>query len=277
MVLPFCFGTNCSCVYHMGCLEKHDSCIYHNSSLFVSPASECIIPKCKIRHEGICNHCSQRITTSLVKLLTNLGFCLSIRALFVETFRIKSIWPASIIKDVSENAVSPGGLIQRMCHPIIMQSWPNIWQSIRNSVEFVVDNGKVWIGWYWIEQKLLHHLPRIIPYSAVPKMVDGVSVPMLVSFRTAIGMGKSKRFQSINKDTFCRRTKYSCHTLDRLQSVIVAADYAGVLIADLMAETEHMDKMIRTLIDRGHAFVVNEYIYSTGFLKRVKEFDRFSF
>lgn len=268
---PFHYSRSCGCIYHFDCLTDLSSCIYHNDSHIASVVDkECIMPSCSSKTDNtVCHVCVKGIIARSIKILTNSGNRLSVGDLFDAVFRIKSLWTDSIAASVNPECVSGNGMFKRRSHPIVAVSWPIIWRAIRKSPDMMVIAGQVWSTWAWIESKLDQVLPKVILYSQISTYVEGLSEANIISFRTSVNLGRTKKFKAVTSTSVRKITRLNCYNKETLLDALALADHNGIPIVDLMKEDAAMKDFIMEVQKSGEALVANRHLYSRRWLGKV--------
>jgi hypothetical protein len=269
---PFCYATACHCLYHNGCLEDKRSCIWHDSSIVVLGENKCCMPRCNasVDDSFVCRSCISELVARLIKVLTTQGCVTTTAGVFDMIFSFSSLWVPSIAP--CSSVINGDGVVQRPVHPVVNVVWPVLWDEIKRSKDIFIVGEDVWLTWYKIEEMLSGFLPRIIRYTEIPELI-GVEPEIVVSFRTAIAMGKTKRFSAVDGTGVRIKTNHSCYSKERLESVLTKADWAGIKIEELMVEDKDMHTFIAELVEEKKAFILNRRVYSRAFLKKAENYN----
>ncbi len=274
---PFHYGRLCGCVYHFDCLVDLTSCIYHNDSHVATVVDrECIMPECSTRtNDTVCQACVKGVIARSIRILANNEDCLVVGDLFDLVYHIKTMWTDSIMASVNPECVSEKGMFKRRTHPIVAVSWPILWRAIRNSPDLMVIGGRVWSTWAWIESRLDQQLPRVIRYNQISAYVEGLSEANIISFRTSVNLGRTKKFKAVSSSSIRKVTKLNCYNRETLLGALALADHNGIPIVDLMKEDADMKDLIKDVQESGEALIANRHLYSRRWLTKVDCYARF--
>lgn len=273
--IPFHYGTECACIYHTDCLSDLTSCIYHqNSKILTTSVDECILSHCSQRtSDVVCSHSITEIEVRVGKILANNGNCIEVSDLFTAVFGIKSMWTTSITASVSKGGVDSDGMFKQRQHPTVFTAWPVIWRHLRASSNFIVEFGMVWVTWKWIEHNLQDILPRLIRYTEITGLIPGITDRHVISFRTAINLGRTEVFRGVDSSSIRKTTPLNCYSSRRLLEALRMADHAGIPIATLMQEDDRMSSFIDELVGRGEVLVANRRVYARSMLEKATGYD----
>jgi hypothetical protein len=249
------------------------SCIYHASNKVTTAINgECLLLACKNKTKGgdpVCKRCLSEIETRVGRIISNNRNTMSVQLFFFEVFQIKSMWPTSISTSVNHEGVTETGIFKRRQHPVVFMAWPIIWRHIKACPDFYIDPTRIWATWKWIETKLEVILPKVILYSQIVDYIVGINERHVISFRTAVSLGRTEKFKGIDGNAVHIVTPLGCYNPSMVMDALNMADQSGISVTDLMKEDENMASFIETLVAKGDAMVANRRVYSKRYLKKV--------
>lgn len=260
---PFIYGIKCGCVYHVDCLETKIKCITHRGSqLALVDTRQCICLDCQsLTSNVICRVSLDQIGTRMQKIIGNAGGMIDVGTAFAEVFAMKSLWPEAV-NCVSRDAVDSHGNLKRRQHPLVALAWPIVWKTLKEIPDLILVDSHLWLNWHWVETQLDHLLPRFINYSEICTLVPTVDERRVTAFKTAVQLGKTKRFHGISSAGVHRITKLGCYDYGKTIEKINSADYSGIAECDLLKENENMLEFIEKMVAEGKAVIIKRRVYS---------------